>query len=47
MPVLCSDHRDALLLLALKKRLAEGKLSPREQRELEADIRQLEDKLNM
>jgi hypothetical protein len=47
MPVPCSDHRDALLLLALKKRLAEEKLSPREQRELETDIRQLEEKLKM
>ena len=47
MPVPCSDHRDALVLLALKKRLAEEKLSPREQRELEADIRQLEEKLKM
>jgi hypothetical protein len=47
MPVPCSDHRDALLLLALKKRLAEETLSPGEKQELETDIRQLEEKLNM
>jgi hypothetical protein len=47
MPVSCKEHREALLLLALKKRLAEERLSPREQKELEADIRQLEEKLKM
>ena len=47
MPVSCNEHREALLLLALKKRLAEGRLSPREKKELEADIRQLEEKLKM
>ena len=47
MPVPCSDHREALLLLALKKRLAEETLPPREQKELEADIRRLEEKLKM
>jgi hypothetical protein len=47
MPVSCNEHREGLLLLALKKRLAEERLSPREKKELEADIRQLEEKLKM
>jgi hypothetical protein len=47
MPVSCNEHREALLLLALKKRLAEEYLSSQEKKELEADIRQLEEKLNM
>ena len=47
MPVSCNEHREGLLLLALKKRLAEERLSPREKEELEAGIRQLEEKLNM
>jgi hypothetical protein len=47
MPVSCNEHREALLLLALKKRLAEEHLSPREKKELEADIRLLEEKLKM
>jgi hypothetical protein len=36
-----------MLLLALKKRLAEEKLPPREQRDLEVEIRRLEEKLKM
>jgi hypothetical protein len=47
MPVSCNEHREAMLLLALKKRLAEEPLSPREKKEVEADIRQLEEKLSM
>jgi len=47
MPVSCNEHREGLLLLALKKRLAEERLSPRDKKELEADIRQLEEKLKM
>ncbi len=47
MPVSCNEHREAMLLLALKKRLAEERLSSREKKELEADIRQLEEKLKM
>jgi hypothetical protein len=47
MPVSCNEHREGLLLLALKKRLAEERLSPREKKELETDIRQLEEKLKM
>ncbi|MBI5586323.1 MAG: hypothetical protein HY892_21135 [Deltaproteobacteria bacterium] len=47
MPVSCSDHREAMLLLALKKRLAEGNLSPREQRDLEVEIRRLEERLKL
>jgi hypothetical protein len=47
MPVSCNEHREAMLLLALKKRLAEERLSPRERKELETDIRQLEEKLKM
>jgi hypothetical protein len=47
MPVSCNEHREGLLLLALKKRLAEERLAPREKKELEEDIRQLEEKLKM
>lgn len=47
MPVSCTDHREAMLLLALKKRLAEEKLTPREQKDLEAEIRRLEVRLKM
>jgi hypothetical protein len=47
MPVSCSDHRETLLLLALKKRLAQEKLTPVEQRELEVEIRRLEERLKM
>jgi hypothetical protein len=47
MPVSCSDHRETLLLLALKRRLAEGNLAAREQKELEAEIRRLEEKLKL
>jgi hypothetical protein len=47
MPVYCNEHREAMLLLALKKRLAEERLSPRERKELETDIRQLEEQLKM
>jgi hypothetical protein len=47
MPVSCNEHREAMLLLALKKRLAEERLSPRERKELETDVRQLEEKLKM
>jgi hypothetical protein len=46
VPVSCNEHRETLLL-GLKKRLAEVRLSPREKKELEADIRQLEEKLKM
>lgn len=47
MPVSCSEHRETLLLLALKKRLAEETLPPRERKELEAEIRRLEERLKM
>jgi hypothetical protein len=42
MPVSCSEYRDIQQLLALKKRLAEEKLKPEEQKELEEVIRKLE-----
>jgi hypothetical protein len=47
MPVSCSEHRETLLLLALKKRLTEETLSPRERKEVEAEIRRLEKRLKM
>jgi hypothetical protein len=47
MPVSCNEHRETLLLLALKRRLAEVVLTPREKRELEKEIQQLEKKLKM
>jgi len=47
LPVSCNEHREGLLLLALKKRLAEERLSPREKEELEEAIRKLEEKLKM
>ena len=47
MPVSCTEHRETLLLLALKKRLAEETLQPEERQELEAEIRRLEERLKM
>lgn len=47
MPVACSDYREAQLLLALKRRLAEASLAPGERKELEAEVRRLEEKLKM
>jgi hypothetical protein len=47
MPVPCSEYRESLQLLALKKRLAEEKLEPEERKELEELIRKLERKLGL
>jgi hypothetical protein len=47
MPVSCTEHRETLLLLALKKRLAEEPLAPGERKDLEAEIRRLEERLKL
>jgi hypothetical protein len=47
MPISCAEYRETQLLLAIKKRLAEEKLEPVEQKELEALIRKLEEKLGL
>lgn len=47
VPVSCSEYREAQQLLALKKRLAEEKLEPEEQKELEGLIQKLEKKLGL
>jgi hypothetical protein len=47
MPISCNEHRETLQLLALKKRLAEEKLGPKEREELEELIRTLEKKLGL
>jgi hypothetical protein len=43
----CEDYRLQQQLLALKKRLAEDKLSPEEREEIEGLIRELERRLKM
>ena len=43
----CDEYRDQQQLLALKKRLAEDKLSPEEREEIERLIQELEIKLRM
>ena len=47
MPISCTEHRETMQLLALKKKLAEEKLEPGEQKELEELIRKLEEKLGL
>lgn len=47
MPVSCSEYRETQQLLALKKRLAEEKLEPADQKELERLIEELEKKLGL
>jgi hypothetical protein len=47
MPEPCSEYRESLQLLALKKRLAEEKLDPEERKELEELIQKIEGKLGM
>jgi hypothetical protein len=47
MPIPCSEHRESLQLLALKKRLAEEKMDPEERKELEELIWNLEKKLGL
>jgi hypothetical protein len=41
----CSDYRQEMMLLGLKKRLAQEDLSAAEKNEIEAKIRELEDKI--
>lgn len=47
MPVSCGEYRETQQLLALKKRLAEEKLEPADQKELERLIEELEKKLGL
>ena len=47
VPYTCQDYREEQQLLALKKRLAEEDLSPREREEIERAIRELEQELGM
>jgi hypothetical protein len=47
MPIPCTEYRESLQLLALKKRLAEEKITPEERKELEELIRKLEKKLGL
>jgi len=43
----CEDYRFQQQLLALRKRLAEGKLDPKEREELEKLVQELEKGLKM
>lgn len=43
----CADYRESQQLLVLKKRLAEGRLTPQEKEELIKLIRELEQKLKL
>ncbi len=47
MPVSCNEYRESQQLLVLRKRLAEGKLDPKEREELEELVRRLEKKLGL
>jgi len=47
MPLSCEEYRYQQQLLALKKRLAEENLEPKEREEMEKLIRELEMKLKM
>lgn len=47
MTVTCAEHRDTLLLLALRRQLAEDDLSPEERATLEAEAARLEIRLGM
>jgi len=47
MPLSCEEYRYQQQLLALKKRLAEDKLNPAEQEEIEKLVQELERKLKM
>jgi hypothetical protein len=47
MPSSCEEYRYQQQLLALKKRLAEGKVNPEEQAEIERLVEELERKLRM
>jgi hypothetical protein len=47
MPLSCEEYRYQQQLLALKKRLAEDKLDPEEQKEIENLVHELERKLKI
>ena len=48
MPLLsCEEYRDSQQLLALKIRLSENKLDPKEKKEIEKLIQELEKRLKM
>ena len=47
MPVSCNEYRESQQLLALRKRLAEKELDPKQREELEELVRRLEKKLGL
>ena len=47
MPLSCEEYRQQQQLLALKKRLAEDKLTPEDREELERLVQELERKLKI
>jgi len=47
MPLSCEDYRDQQQLLALKKRLADDRLSQEEREEVEKQVRELERRLKL
>jgi hypothetical protein len=47
MTLSCEEYRDQQQLLALKKRLSENKLDPKEREEIERLVQDLEIKLKM
>lgn len=47
MSVTCSEHRETLVLLAIKRRLAEEDLSDEERIRLSLEAAELEDRLKM
>jgi len=46
-PYTCGDYRQEMVLLALKKRLAEGSFSPEEKPVIEKEIAELEKEMGM
>ena len=46
-PYTCGDYRQEMVLLALKKRLAEEVLTPEETRVMEEEIARLEEEMGM
>ena len=46
-PYTCGDYRQEMVLLALKKRLAEGGLAPEEKRIIEKEVAELEKEMGM
>ena len=47
MTLSCEDYRDQQQLLALKKRLADDRLSQEEREEVEKQVRELERRLKL